>query len=191
VAAPISRGVIGPGLRRRAHCRRSERLATSRADLLGARLPRVLSLRLSGRVGCCCRCWPGAASLNSRLASNLQQAIIHTRSSAERAEPSRAEPVHTLPPRRLRPPLGPGFAAGLGSACLRGQARWSAGRTCQPVRSRRRTRHRSGGNRLAHRHPRFCPCRGTRLLALDDKLITARRCQPPARRPRPGRSPTR
>jgi len=28
--------------------------------------------------GCRRRCWPGGTSLNSRLAGNLQQAIIHT-----------------------------------------------------------------------------------------------------------------
>jgi hypothetical protein len=39
----------------------------------------------------------GPASLNSRLGNNLQQAIIHIRSSAEPLSP--AEPVRTLPPR--------------------------------------------------------------------------------------------
>ena len=52
-----------------------------------------------------------AASLNSRLASNLQQGIVHTRLSAQRAEPGRAGAYPC--PARWRPLTGvPAWAAG-------------------------------------------------------------------------------
>jgi hypothetical protein len=126
----------------------------------------------------------GAASLNSRLASNLQQAIIHTHSSAERAEPGRAG-AHPVP-RGGSDRRWARFRGGLGSASLCRQARCPAGRTCQPVRRRHRARQRSGGNRPAHRHPRCCLGWGTRPAGRRDKLITARRCRPaPPARPSP------
>ena len=145
----------------------------------------VLSLRLSGRAGCCCRCWPGGRELEFTVGQQLAASHYpHPLISGNAL--SRAEPVHTLPPAAAQTAAGPGFAAGLGSASLCRQARGSAGRTCQPVRRRHRTRQRSGGNRPAHRHPRCCLGWGTRPAGRRDKLITARRCQPPARRPLPG-----
>jgi hypothetical protein len=61
---------------------REDRLTTTRspADRRGnpvasGRLCRartgVLSLRLSGRVGCCCRCWPGGRELEFTVGQQL------------------------------------------------------------------------------------------------------------------------
>ncbi len=162
LAEPRLPGAHMPGVTA-CEIRRSARQPGCQCDrLCRARRGRFCRSDCLGASGAAAAAGRGATSLNSRLASNLQQAIIHTRSSAERAEPGRAGAHPT--PAAAQTAAGPGFAAGLGSASLCRQARCSAGRTCQPVRRRHRTRQRSGGNR-PHRHPRCCLCRGTRLLA--------------------------
>jgi hypothetical protein len=172
-ACEIRRSARQPGCQCDRLCR--ARRAFCRSGCLGA----------SGAAAAAGR---GATSLNSRLASYLQQAIIHTRSSAERAEPGRAG-AHPAPA-AAQTAARPGFAAGLGSASLCRQAHCSACQTCQPSAAPPPYTAEIGRESASPASqmpslPRHAPA------GLQDKPITARRCQPPARRPLPGRSPTR
>jgi hypothetical protein len=121
----------------------------------------------------------GRASLNSRLASNLQLAIIHIRSSAERAAP-----VRPCPARR---PLTrvPAWAAG----------NWAAGNAlcdaaCAGFRRRPSAavrRRRSGSIRAVSVVPRRRTA--AHRYARIARLATAARCRRSCRRPAGCRRP--
>jgi hypothetical protein len=111
------------------------------------------------------------ASLNPRLASNLQQGIVHTRSSAQRAEPGRAG-AHPAPRGGPLPASRPGRLEPLCAAACAGFRR----RPSAAVRRRR-----SGSIRAVSVVPRRRTA--AHRCARIARLATAARCRCCCRRP--------